>query len=164
MNSFKENLKFAFTAFIIVLIITECSPSPRFGTKTPPETGNTRIENIPPASDESKRVEPENPSPVLASVEGIASYYAHKFNGRQTASGEIYDMYGLTAAHPTYPMETIMRVTNLNNGRSVVIRINDRMPKHPDRIIDLSYGSAMKLDMLNSGLAKVRLDILKWGK
>lgn len=102
--------------------------------------------------------------PVLDTVIGIASYYAQPFNGRLTANGEIYDMYGLTAAHPTYPFDTIIRVTNLTNGKKTIIRINDRMPYNPTRIIDLSFGTAIKLDMLRDGIVKVKLEILRWGK
>ncbi len=100
---------------------------------------------------------------ILETEIGIASYYAERFHGRKTANGEIYNMYDLTAAHPTFPLGTIARVTNLKNGKSVLIKINDRMPKHPNRIIDLSYGTAKELDMVKDGLAKVRIDILKWG-
>lgn len=100
---------------------------------------------------------------VLDTVIGIASYYAQPFNSRLTANGEIYDMYGLTAAHPTYPFDTIIRVTNLTNGKKTIIRINDRMPYNPTRIIDLSFGTAIKLDMLRDGIVKVKLEILRWG-
>ena len=101
--------------------------------------------------------------PVLDTVTGIASYYAQPFNGRHTGNGEIYDMYGLTAAHSTYPFDTIIRVTNLTNGKKTIIRINDRMPYNPTRIIDLSFGTAIKLDMLRDGIVKVKLEILRWG-
>lgn len=101
---------------------------------------------------------------VLESVTGVASFYADKFHGRLTSNGEIYDMYGLTAAHPSYPHETIIRVTNLTNRKSVVVRINDRMPFRPDRIIDLSYGTAIELDMVEDGIVEVKLDILEWGE
>lgn len=100
---------------------------------------------------------------VLETEVGIASYYAEPFHGRKTANGEIYDMHGLTAAHPSFPLGTIARVTNLKNGKSVLLKINDRMPRHPQRIVDLSLGVAKKLDMVKDGLAKVRIDILKWG-
>jgi rare lipoprotein A len=94
---------------------------------------------------------------------GTASYYADKYNGRETSSGEIYNMYGLSAAHPSYSMGTIVKVTNLTNNKSVILKINDRMPDFKNRIIDLSYGAAEKLDMLTSGTAKVRVDVIKWG-
>ncbi len=81
-------------------------------------------------------------------AEGLASWYGRKFHGKPTSSGEPYDMYGMTAAHKTLPIPSYARVTNLDNGRSVVVRINDRGPFHEDRIIDLSYTAAYKLDLL----------------
>jgi len=92
--------------------------------------------------------------------EGEASYYAHKFHGRKTANGEVYNMYGFTAAHRTLPFGTVLRVTNLANRKTVVVRINDRGPWVDERIIDLSYGAAKTLDMLNSGITQVRLEKL----
>lgn len=88
---------------------------------------------------------------------GIASWYGKKFHGRKTSSGEKYDMYAMTAAHKTLPLPTYVRVTNLSNGRSVVVRVNDRGPFHSNRIIDLSYAAAQKLDMLRSGTALVEV-------
>lgn len=81
---------------------------------------------------------------------GHASWYGRRYHGRPTASGEPYDMYAMTAAHRTLPIPSYARVTNVDNGRSVVVRINDRGPFHPDRIIDLSYTAAYKLDLLGS--------------
>jgi rare lipoprotein A (peptidoglycan hydrolase) len=101
---------------------------------------------------------------VLESVEGIASYYADKYHGKITYNGEVFDMNGISAAHQTYPMETIIRVTNLSNSRSMILRINDRMPYWKDRIIDLSLGTAKELDFVEKGLTKVRIDVLKWGE
>ena len=72
-------------------------------------------------------------------------------------------MYGISAAHQTYPMGTLLRVTNLKNNKSVILRVNDRMPYNPERIIDLSLGAAEKLDMVQDGLAEVRIDVLKFG-
>ena len=108
-------------------------------------------------------IDPSNFKPLEVEY-GIASYYADKYNGRKTASGEIYNMYGISAAHISYPMGTIVRVTNLSNNKSLIILINDRMPI-PDngRVIDLSYGAAKKLDMIQSGTAKVKIEVIKWG-
>ncbi len=100
----------------------------------------------------------------LATEVGIASYYADKYNGRQTSSGEIYDMYGISAAHPAYPMGTIVKVTNLSNNQSLILKINDRMPDFKGRVIDLSLGAARKLDMIKNGTAKVKIEVIKWGK
>ena len=89
--------------------------------------------------------------------EGVASWYGRKFHGRLTASGEPYDMFSMTAAHKSLPLPTFARVTNLTNNRSIIVRINDRGPFVDDRLIDLSYAAAAKLDMLSTGTAKVRV-------
>jgi rare lipoprotein A len=105
-----------------------------------------------------------SPSPRYAGTtsarEGVASYYAHEFNGRKTASGEIYDMHDMTAAHRKLPFDTRVRVINLSNMKSVVVRINDRGPFVKGRIIDVSYEAAKRLDMIEKGTARVRLEIL----
>lgn len=98
-------------------------------------------------------------------IHGVASWYGGVFNGRKTASGEIYDMYAMTACHPTLPFGSIVRVVNRRNHRSVVVRITDRGDLVEEgRIIDLSYGAAQKLGMTVSGLAKVDLQVLALGK
>jgi peptidoglycan lytic transglycosylase len=89
---------------------------------------------------------------------GIASWYGRKFNGERTSSGELYDMYAMTAAHPTLPIPSYARVTNLANGRSVIVRINDRGPFHSGRLIDLSYTAAYKLGYAAAGSAEVEVD------
>lgn len=88
---------------------------------------------------------------------GVASWYGKKFHGRRTSNGEKYDMYAMTAAHKSLPLPTYVQVTNLSNGRSVVVRVNDRGPFHQNRIIDLSYAAAQKLDMVRSGTALVEV-------
>lgn len=96
---------------------------------------------------------------------GIASWYGSVFNGRKTASGERFDMYAMTACHPTLPFGTMVRVVNLRNKRSVVVRITDRGDLGEDkRIIDLSYGAAEKLQMTKAGLARVSLEVLPIGQ
>jgi rare lipoprotein A len=92
---------------------------------------------------------------------GTASWYGEDFVGKPTASGEDYDMYEMTAAHPTLPLGSYVRVTNLRNGRAVVVKVNDRGPIVPDRIIDLSYGAAQVLEFEERGLQRVRLDLVK---
>jgi len=92
---------------------------------------------------------------------GTASWYGEYFQGRATASGEPYNMYDLTAAHPTLPLGSWVRVTNLHNGRAVVVRINDRGPVVPGRIIDLSYNTAQVLQFKSQGLQRVRLDVIQ---
>jgi rare lipoprotein A len=96
-----------------------------------------------------------------AGMEGLAAYYSRRLDGRQTASGEVFDQTKLTAAHPTLPFGTMVKVTNTRNNRSVVVRINDRGPKHAGRVIDLSRAAASKLGMLRSGLAPVKLEVVK---
>jgi rare lipoprotein A len=92
---------------------------------------------------------------------GLASWYGRDFNGRPTASGEIFDMYGYTAAHRSLPFGTRVRVTNEANGSSVVVRINDRGPWVEGRILDLSYAAAKQLGMLEAGVIRVRLEVLR---
>jgi hypothetical protein len=99
---------------------------------------------------------------------GIASWYGPDFNGRLTANGTVYDMYGMTAATTEFghrlPLGTKVRVTDSHNGRSVVVRITDRGPLPPGRVLDLSYGAAQKLAMVDSGIAHVRVEVLRWGR
>lgn len=91
---------------------------------------------------------------------GVASWYGEEFHGRPTSSKEIYDMNDLTAAHNTLPIGAFVAVTNLNNGRSVVVRINDRGPFVKNRVIDLSYAAARAIDMIGTGTAPVRIELL----
>ena len=134
--------------FVIIVLLSfiSCSSSRRFSTE---ERSNTY--------DRNSRGE------FLETVTGEASYYASEFNGNKTASGEVYNMHKLTAAHPTYPFNTIVRVTNLSNNKSVEVRINDRMPNFKGRIIDLSLEAAKQIDMINSGVQEVKIEVLKWG-
>jgi rare lipoprotein A len=102
---------------------------------------------------------------VMASAEayreqGIASWYGMKFQGRPTANGEIFDVYAPTAAHRSLPIPSYVRVTNLNNDRSVVLRVNDRGPFHPDRLIDLSYGAAVQLGFAQQGTTQVAVEAI----
>lgn len=90
-------------------------------------------------------------------AQGIASWYGTKFHGRRTSSGEPYDMYAMTAAHKTLPLPTYAEVTNLDNGRKIVVKINDRGPFHDDRLIDLSYVAAIKLGITGSGTGRVEV-------
>lgn len=91
---------------------------------------------------------------------GQASWYGQKFHGHKTSNGDIYDMYQMSAAHKTLPLPSYARITNLANGKQVVVRINDRGPFHINRIVDLSYAAALKLDMLKTGVANVKLDVI----
>ncbi len=92
---------------------------------------------------------------------GLASWYGRKFHGRLTSSGEPFDMFQLTAAHRSLPIPTYVRVTNLDNSRTTIVRVNDRGPFHDDRIIDLSYAAAVKLGFEDRGTARVRVEVLE---
>lgn len=102
-------------------------------------------------------------SPVQQ-LRGVASWYGGAFNGHTTANGETFDMKALTACTNALPFESVVRVVNLRNRRSVVVRINDRGLLFPGRVIDLSYAAAQRLDMMRSGVAPVRLDVLSLGR
>lgn len=92
---------------------------------------------------------------------GLASWYGTKFHGQLTSNGEVYDLYAASAAHKTLPIPCYARVTNLDNGRSVVVRVNDRGPFHSDRLIDLSYGAAVKLGFMEVGTARVEVEVIQ---
>ena len=131
-----------------------CASHPRYRGKP--------IKDKPKTSKPSKPSKTVSPSSKYRSSQiGYTSYYAHKFHGRPTASGEIYDMNGLSAAHRELPLGTIIRVTHLSNGKSVVVKVNDRGPFVGDRILDLSLGAAKKLDMVKEGVARVKIEIVK---
>ena len=94
---------------------------------------------------------------------GTSSYYGKDFHGKLTANGEVFDMYGLTAAHKTLALNTIIRVTNKSNDKSLILRVNDRGPYVGNRILDCSYGAALKLDFINQGTTEVKIEIIEWG-
>ncbi|WP_045387398.1 septal ring lytic transglycosylase RlpA family protein [Vibrio rotiferianus] len=95
---------------------------------------------------------------------GKASWYGEKFQGHLTSNGEIYDMYSMTAAHKTLPLPSFVKVTNTDNGKSTIVRVNDRGPFHEGRIIDLSYAAAFKLDVVKTGTANVEIEVLSFEK
>jgi rare lipoprotein A len=104
---------------------------------------------------------------ILEAREGLASYYGPGFDGKTTASGTRFDMNAMVAAHPSYPFGTILRVTNVDNGRAVELRVVDRGPARGPRaagvIIDVSYGAAGALDFVREGRTRVRVEVLRWG-
>jgi peptidoglycan lytic transglycosylase len=122
------------------------------------DTRSAKPSNSAKASPAGTRATPNHYQPFQV---GTASWYGEYFVGKATASGEPYNMYDLTAAHPTLPLGSWVRVTNLNNKRVVYVRINDRGPIVPGRIIDLSYGAAQVLRFQNQGLQRVRLDLAR---
>ncbi|MGA7161498.1 MAG: septal ring lytic transglycosylase RlpA family protein [Bacteroidota bacterium] len=135
-------------AFAAALLSSGCASSPRFTRER---------------SSEQKPHGGESESKSLKTMEGVASYYAEDFNGKKTANGETYDMYKMTAAHRSLPFNTKVRVTNLDNKRSIIVRINDRGPFKLERIIDLSLAAATQLGMKGTGTANVKLEVIEWG-
>lgn len=111
-----------------------------------------------PAARRSRAAVP--PLPQGYTEEGNASWYGIPFNGRRSSNGEIYDMYKMTAAHRTYPFDTMVRVTNLNNGKSAVVRITDRGPFVENRVIDLSFAAAQEIESIGPGVVRVRLEVV----
>jgi rare lipoprotein A len=113
-----------------------------------------------------KRVYASNPAQapadsLIGETTGYASWYGHPYHGRRTSNGEVYDMNTMSAAHRTLPFDTVVKVNNLSNGKSVAVRINDRGPFVKDRIIDLSYRAAKEIDMVGTGTARVGLEVLR---
>jgi rare lipoprotein A len=148
-------------------IISRRQPPPAQPTDTPPATDAAakRSTDVPetPAppgtAAASKRNKPA-PAPVGYMEEGNASWYGAPFHGRRASNGEVYDMYKLTAAHRTLPFETIVRVTNVSNGKSTVVRITDRGPFVDNRIIDLSLAAALEIESVGPGVVPVRVEVL----
>lgn len=168
------NTTLATLLVIICVLISACAERPSVKSDTQDGPGNRLIGDETP--DAIPRIEPKsrygNPDSyivmgkryqVLNSSKGfvergIASWYGKKFHGRRTSSGDPYDMYAMSAAHKRLPLPTYVRVTNLENERSIVVRVNDRGPFHDNRVIDLSYAAAKKLDIVakGTGLVEVR--------
>lgn len=147
--------------FVLILLLAAC------GVPTP--TYKVRVSDAPSQSEKkptqrSYEVNGERYQPIASAEgyteKGIASWYGKKFHGRKTSNGETYDMYAMTAAHKTLPMNVHLKVTNLDNGSSTVVRINDRGPFVRSRIIDLSYSAAKKLGVVGPGTAPVRIEAL----
>ena len=142
-------------------------------SSTPPETAESakRSTNVPetPANPPAISPTPNRGKPGVAPVpsgyteEGNASWYGEPFHGRRASNGEIYDMYKLTAAHRTLPFETMVRVTNLNNGKSTTVRITDRGPFIENRNIDLSLAAAREIDSVGPGVVPVRVEVISPG-
>ena len=133
----------------VVVLLTACASARPHDTTT--------VGPTPPAPP-AVTAPPREPDAVLT---GNASWYGRAHQGRKTASGEPFDMNALTAAHRTLPLGTRVLVTNLRNGRTVEVRINDRGPQIPDRIIDLSYAAARALDAVGNGVFRVRIAVMQ---
>ena len=132
-------------AFLLsfILLFFYCSPSPRY-----------TVDNF--LSDKRDTKD---------TFYGVSSFYGLNdgFDGNLTANGEVYDKDGISAAHKTLPLNSLVKVTNIDNGKSVTLRINDRGPYIKGRILDCSYGAAKKLDFVNEGTTEVKVEVIKWG-
>lgn len=144
---------------ILFFLIFGCSSSPRYATGSTPKKTRSKLKKT---SSGSKTVG-DSKVKHRKVMKGVSSFYAEDFHGKLTANGEVYDMYGVTAAHKTLPLNTVCRVTNLSNNRSLILRINDRGPYIKGRILDCSYGAAKKLDFLNEGTTEVKIEVIEWG-
>ncbi len=160
---------------MLAALLAACGSGPksigRDGPEANPPAGLAGVPDAEPRVEPIRSGGPNRPYEVLGQTytpitqdrafreRGLASWYGRKFHGRRTASGEVYDMYAMTAAHPTLPIPSYARVRNPANGREVIVRINDRGPFHKGRIVDLSYTAALKLDLLR-GVAPVELERL----
>lgn len=153
---FKYTMIKFFAIIFLSIFFYRCSSVPRFTSKKNAYADIPVKNNVNVFSFEKL--------PALEIQIGTASFYADKYNGRITFSGEVYDMNGISAAHPSYTMNTILRITNLDNNKTIIARVNDRMPERSDRIIDLSLGAAKELDFVKDGLVKVKVEVLEWGQ
>ena len=158
-----------FILLIAINYLLSCTSAPRYGSvasaphhqkDAKPSSNKTKSKSV------AKFIDPKTVNTNIKHKKrmvGISSFYAEDFHGKLTANGEIYDMYGLTAAHKTLPLNTVVRVTNLGNGKSLILRINDRGPYIQGRMLDCSYGAAKKLGFIKDGTTKVQIDIIEWG-
>ncbi len=170
-----KSLGFALSALVILLAGCSSSPSKRYSIDDDiaPDTPIS-VEHI---EDATPQYEPYSrggnrdysllggdykiiQNPVGFKQEGQASWYGKKFHGHLTSNGEIYDMYSMTAAHKELPLPSYVKVTNKDNGKETIVRVNDRGPFHEGRIIDLSYAAALKLDVVRTGTANVAIEVI----
>jgi len=143
---------------VIVIIFSSCTPAVRFSTNITTRTTSTK--------DQDNIYEDKNNNQAINSntgltFRGIASYYGDKFEGRTTASGEIFRQNVLTAAHKSLPFGTRVKVTRVDNGKSIIVKINDRGPFVAGRIIDLSYSAALAIDIIQMGVAEVVVEVVE---
>ena len=139
--------------FILLFFIFSCTASPRYNSGNVKKNTNFKVKKNKQSSyNKHKKI-----------YKGVSSWYGPNFHGKLTANGEVYDQYGITAAHKELPLNTIVRVTNLDNNKSIILRINDRGPYAKNRVLDCSYGAAKKLDFLNKGTASVKIEIIEFG-
>ena len=142
---------------LLLVFLCGCASSPRY------TTGPTNLSTKSEASQTSNNTSKSNNIKHRKVMNGVSSFYAEDFHGKLTANGEVYDMYGVTAAHKTLPLNTVCRVTNLANNKSLILRINDRGPYIKGRILDCSYGAAKKLDFIKEGTTNVKIEVIEFG-
>lgn len=147
---------------IILILFFNCAPSPRYKSGTSKKTTKNTSSKVV-FTKPSKKI--PNYDKNKKTIKGVASFYGLNdgFHGKETANGEIFDMNAMTAAHKTLPLGSVVRVTNLENGKSVIVRINDRGPYVQGRILDCSYGVARDLDFVNAGTTTVRINVIEFG-
>jgi len=133
-----------------IFVIFSCTSSPRYSSTSSSYNSNNKKSKTTKTNHKKEQI-------------GVSSYYGTQFHGKLTANGEVFDMYGVTAAHKTLPLGTVARITNLENDKSIILRINDRGPYVGGRILDCSYGAALKLDFVTNGTAKVKIQIIEFG-
>jgi len=153
----------------ICLVIFSCVASPRYSsnpnTKSSSSKKSKTVTNASKSSSNSNRRYSSKSNSKIRNdvITGISSWYGPNFHGKLTANGEVFDQYGVTAAHKTLPLGTVVRVTNLDNDKSIILRINDRGPYVGDRVLDCSYGAAKKLDFMKKGTANVEIRVIELG-
>ena len=137
---------------LLIVFLFACTASPRYNSGNIKKNSNFKVKSNKSTYSKHKKI-----------YKGVASWYGPNFHGKLTANGEVFDQYGVTAAHKTLPLGTVARVTNIDNGKSLILRINDRGPYVGDRILDCSYGAATKLGFKDLGTANVEVKIIELG-
>ena len=151
------------------MIILSCVASPRYSSNPNKKSSENKVSkstknNSTPSSSNYRRYSSNSNSKIRSDIiTGVSSWYGPNFHGKLTANGEVFDQYGVTAAHKTLPLGTVVRVTYLDNDKSIILRINDRGPYVGDRVLDCSYGAAKKLDFMDKGTANVEIRIIELG-
>jgi rare lipoprotein A len=155
----------AFSIALAAVVVTLSTPAVQADVLLPRPLA-TAPPGLPPETATPALLAPKltTSSQTAYELHGLASWYGGVFHGRRTASGEVFDMYAMTACHPTLPFGTIVRVTNRDNQKSVVVRITDRGYLYKGRILDLSYGAAEKVAMVRAGIAHVDLEVISLGE
>ena len=152
------------TYSLISIFCLACSSSPRYRSSSNPSPIVAKKQKDKSQKQDRKNNNKQSKFDKSKKVfRGISSYYGPQFHGKLTANGEIFDMYGVTAAHKEIPFNTTVRVTNENNGKSLLLRINDRGPYIDNRILDCSFGAAKKLGFVGEGTAPVKIEVIEWG-